>query len=181
MSKIARFSRLALSAAGVLALASGPSQAADAPAKARAAQLQAVVDCRKLADPTERLACYDQAAAGLDAAEQAGDVVIVDRSQVREARRAAFGYTVHLPDFMTRDATPEELERIEATVDSARQDATGRWILKLTDGAVWRQVESERVPRAPRPGSKVVIRTAAMGSFKMNIDGQTAIRVHREN
>ncbi|MFA7263210.1 MAG: hypothetical protein WC068_09325 [Caulobacter sp.] len=165
--------------AAALTLASG-GQAADAP-KGRAAQLQAVVDCRQQADPTARLACYDAATASLDAAEKAGDVVVVDRAQVREARRAAFGFNFAMPAFMTRDAEPDELDRITATVDSARQDASGKWVIKLSDGAVWRQIDTKRIFKDPRHGSTVEIRSASMGSFFMKIDGQMQMRVRRDN
>lgn len=158
----------------------GAGLAAGAP-KGRAAQLQAVVDCRKLPDPTERLTCYDAAAAKLDAAEQAGEVVVVDREQVREARRAAFGFNFQMPAFMTRDEKPEEIDRISATVKEARQDATGKWIIVLSDGAIWRQTDSKKLFRDPHAGSTVDIRTAALGSFFMKVDGQSQIRVHRSN
>ena len=173
--------RIALAAGAVALTFAGAGLAADAPL-GRAAQLQAVVDCRKLADPAERLACYDAATASLDAAEKAGDVVVVDRAQVREARRAAFGFNFQMPAFMTpRDEKPEEMDRIAATVASARQDAHGKWVIKLTDGAIWRQVDTKKIFRDPQAGSTVEIRTAAMGSFFMKVDGQKQIRVHREN
>jgi hypothetical protein len=168
-------------AAGAAALAlAGSASAADGP-KGRAAQLQAVVDCRQQADPAQRLACYDAATASLDAAEKSGDVVVVDRQQVREARRAAFGFNFAMPSFMTRDAAPEELDRITATVESARMDATGKWVIKLADGAVWRQIDTKSIFKDPQRGSTVEIRTAAMGSYFMKVDGQRQIRVRRDN
>ena len=176
-----RNTRIAL-AAGAAALAfAGVGMAADAPL-GRATQLQAVVDCRKLADPAERLACYDAATASLDAAEKAGDVVVVDRAQVQEARRATFGFNFQMPSFMTpRDEKPEEVDRITATVASARQDAHGKWVIKLRDGAVWRQIDDKQIFEDPHPGSTVEIRTATMGSFFMKVDGQKQMRVHRDN
>lgn len=158
----------------------GPAGAADGP-KVRAGALQSVVDCRKLTDPTGRLACYDAAAATLDAAEQSGEVVVIDRAQMREARRATFGFSFRMPGFMTAGESPEALESVEGVVASASQGGDGRWFIRLEDGALWRQVDTDRIPRAPKKGSKVLIKTAAMGSFKMNVDGQTAVRVHREN
>ena len=182
MSSLAlrRNTRLALAAGATVLAFAGAGLAADAP-KGRAAQLQAVVDCRKEVDPTQRLACYDAAAASLDAAEKAGEVVVVDRAQVREARRAAFGFNFQMPEFMTRDEKPDEIDRITATVESARLDATGKWVIRLADGAVWRQTDSKRMSRDPRKGSTVEIRTAAMGSFFMKVDGQIQIRVRRDN
>jgi hypothetical protein len=182
MSSLAlrRKSGIALAAGAAVLMIAGGGQAADAP-KARAAQLQAVVDCRKETDPTQRLACYDAATASLDAAEKAGEVVVVDRAQVREARRAAFGFDFRMPAFMTAGEQPEEIDRITATVDSARQGADGKWIIKLTDGALWRQIDTKRMFKDPRHGSTVEIRTATMGSFFMKVDGQPQIRVHRDN
>lgn len=173
--------RVALAAGAVALTFAGVGLAADAPL-GRATQLQAVVDCRKLADPAERLDCYDAATASLDAAEKAGEVVVVDRAQVQEARRAAFGFNFQMPSFMTpRDEKPEEMDRITATVASARQDAHGKWVIKLTDGAVWRQIDDKKIFKDPRAGSTVEIRTATMGSFFMKVDGQKQMRVHREN
>lgn len=167
-----------LAAGAAVALTAGAGLAAS-PIKGRAAPLQAVVDCRKVADPTQRLACYDAAAASLDAAEQAGEVVVVDRAQVREANRAAFGFNFQMPTFMT-GGKAETIDKITATVDSASQDATGKWVFRMSDGAVWRQVDNERVSRDPKPGTTVEIRSAAMGSFMMTI-GYSHLRVHRDN
>lgn len=182
MSKHARSRKAGIAlAAGIAALAvAGAAPAADGP-KGRAAQLQAIVDCRAVPDPTERLACFDAAAASLDEAEKKGDVVVVDKGQVREARRAAFGFDFHMPSFMTAGEAPEQLDRITATVASARRDPRGRWVIKLEDGAVWRQVDDKSLFKDPKAGSTVEIRTAAMGSYFMKVDGQMQIRVHRDN
>lgn len=166
--------------AGVLLLGAAAAGAAES-AKPRASQLQAVVDCRRISDGAQRLACYDAAAARLDAAEASGDVVVVDKAQIREARRETFGFSFKMPSFMSAGATAEEMESLDGVVKSARIGPDDKWVITLETGAVWRQIDSERVRRAPKPGSKVLIKTAALGSFRMNIDGQTAIRVRREN
>ncbi len=168
-----------VAAGAVVFLAAGASLAAS-PIKGRAAPLQAIVACRQMQDPTERLACFDAAAASLDAAEKAGEVVVVDRAQVQEARKAAFGFNFQMPSFMTGGERTEALDRITATVESAGQDATGKWTIRMTDGAVWRQVDNERVSREPKAGTTVEIRSATMGSFMMTI-GYSHIRVHRDN
>lgn len=181
MSSPARHRNIALSLlAGLAVLAGGGgSLAAEAP-KARAVQLQAVLDCRAEVDATRRLACYDAAATSLDAAEKSGEVVVVDRDQVREARRAAFGFNFQMPSFMTAGDKPEALQRVTATIASANQDATGKWVLRMADGAVWRQIDGAHVSREPKPGATVEIRSATMGSFMMTL-GYSHIRVHRDN
>jgi hypothetical protein len=155
------------------------AQAADKPERADA--LKALVDCRQIADPGQRLACYDQAAANLDAAEAKGDVVVVDRSQVRQARRAAFGFNFQMPSFMTRGERVEELDRIESTIASSRFNSQGKLVVELEDGAIWVQIDSERLRKAPSAGTKVELRTASLGSYFMKIQGLDTVRAKRQN
>lgn len=171
-----------MAAASIAALAGGHAAAAASPAKARAGALQAVVDCRKLTDGAARLDCFDKAAAQLDAAEQAGDVVVVDRAQVQEAQRSAFGFNFRMPSFMTGGdggGKSADLETLESTIDSARQ-VDGKWIFRLADGAVWNQTDNEHV-RNVRAGAKVTIRKGAIGSYFLSVDGQKSVRAKRQN
>lgn len=177
--------RLLASAAGLALVCAGTALAADTP-KSRAPALQALVECRKVADPAQRLTCYDNAASGLEAAEAAGDVVVVDRAQVQEAQRAAFGFNFRMPAFLTGgdagDAAKRGsvLETLETTVTEARQ-VNGKWYIVLADGAVWRQTDNEPINSPPKAGSKVTIKRAAMGSYFLSVGGQRSIRAKRDN
>jgi hypothetical protein len=162
-------------------MAAMTAQAASDKPPGRAAVLQSVVDCRKLTDDAARLACYDAATSKLDEAEKSGDVVVVDKAQVREARKAAFGFNFRMPAFMTAGEKPEELEKLTAVVASARKDPVGKWIIKLEDGAVWRQIDTAVLSNDPKKGSKVEIRTASLGSYFMKVDNNMQMRVHRDN
>lgn len=179
MQPAARFtaaSALVLAATGAFA----PAQAADAtPAKTRAAPFEAVMACRKLTEDAARLACYDQAAGRMDEAEAHGDIVVIDRAQAAAANRDAFGLQVPSLSVITKALSPDEADRVEGVVRTARADAFGRWTLTLEGGAVWRQIDGY-LSRPPRGGSKVSIRHGMLGSFLMNIDGQAAVKVHRD-
>lgn len=144
-----------------------------------------LIDCRSVADPAARLACYDAQVAALDQAEKDRQLIIVDRAQVREARRGLFGLTLpRLSIFGDGDrerAEAEEFTSIETTIKSARTDGRGRWNIILEDGARWVQVDSRELSIDPRAGHKIQIRQAALGSFLANVSGQTAIRVRRVN
>lgn len=172
-------------AAAIIAMTVQPANAADAPKK-RAAQLQAIVDCRTVADAAQRLACYDGAVAGLDAAEKAGDVVVVDREQVKEAQRAAFGFNFRMPSFMSgggggeSGAAEEKFDTLDSTIATVRQ-VGGKWTFTLPDGAIWQQTDSEVIARTPKVGSKVSIRKGAAGGFFISIDGQRSVRAKRQN
>ena len=170
---------LAAMAAGCCCAIAGAAVAARPLAPpARAPAVQAVVDCRKLTDDTQRLACYDAAVTSLTAAEASGDLVTIDRQQRNAVRRQAFGLT--LPTLSMFDHG-EAMDSIKDTIASARQDAQGKWTFVMQDGAVWRQIDDEFLSRKPHPGSAIVIRKAMIGSFMLSVDGQPGVRAHRDN
>jgi hypothetical protein len=180
---------LSLSVA-VLAAAGMAAAAGKAPSKAkRAAALQAVVDCRAVTDRDARLACYDKAAASLDEAESSGQVVVVDREQARQVRREVFGLQLPSLDIFnlagggkaaSAIAKGDDVDRLAATVKSAFREGSGRWVIELDTGAVWRQIEDSDVQVDARAGSKVEIRRASLGSFFLKVDGQPAFKAHRD-
>lgn len=149
-------------------------------AEPRSQALTRLVDCRKLADPAERLACYDREVAAFDAAAARRDVVVVDREQLRKTRRTLFGLSLPNLSVFGDDNTDEEgIQTIDTTIKSLNQTAVGKWVITLADGAVWEQIDSRDLPIRPRPGHAIKIRRAAMGSYLANIKNQTAIRVRR--
>ena len=157
----------------------GLAAAAAPPALAPA--VQAVVDCRALAEGAQRLACFDKAVAAMTAAETSGDLVTIDREQRRAVRRQAFGLALPTLNLFDRGEKPEEVNRLAVTVSSAARNKLGVWFIKLDDGALWRQTDSNDLLKEPKPGSKAVITRGALGSFFMSIDGQPVIRVHRDS
>jgi len=169
----------ALVAGCVLAALAGATQAA-AKDPDRAAVLQGLIDCRAVSDSTARLACYDAAAARLDEAEAKGDVVVLDREQTRKARREAFGFTLPSLNVFNRGETEEKLDRATFTVERAWRGSDGRWVVETDTDAVWRQTDDINLLHKPHQGSSVEIRTGALGSYFMKIDGQTAMRAHRD-
>ena len=163
--------------AAALAMLAG-AQAAQAQDK-RAAAFQSVMDCRKLTDSAARLACFDAAAATMDQAEKAGDIVVVDRDQARAARRQAFGFSLPSLSMFERGVAKEEVENLAAVAKRAYRGGDNKWRVELEDGAVWAQTDNEPLPRGAKAGSKVEIRTASLGSYFMKVDGQRAVRATR--
>jgi len=113
-------------------------------------------------------------------------VVIVDQEVVTRARRDLFGFSLPKIDLFRKrdkgkDAEPEEIRRIEDSLAAFRIDATGRALITLANGARWLQTDNAPVLGEPKAGEKVVIETAALGSFKASIGGRRAIRVKRLN
>lgn len=172
--------RSKLSAVALLALAvAGGAFAAEPKSDNRASVFQGLLDCKAKTDGVERLACYDAATATLGEAEQKGDIVVVDREMATTARRQAFGFSLPSLDMFKGSEKPEEADRLTTVATNAYQGGDGKWVFELEGGAVWAQNDNEAIFRAPKKGSAVEIRKAAMGSFFLKVDGQRAIRARR--
>jgi len=172
---------MGLSLATALTFASG---SADAQPKARdrAVTIQKLIDCRSVTDSAARLACYDAAATALDVAETRGEIVVVEKAQIKAVRKQAFGFSLPSLSLFDRDEkgeAAEPLDRITATLANAYRTSSGKWVMELEDGAVWVQSDTESLPRGARKGSTIEIRKAAMGSYFVNVDKQRAIRATR--
>jgi len=173
--------RFVVGACTVLAAAGmcGAAGAAPKPPPANAPVVQAVVDCRKIEDSAQRLACYDASVDALNAAQRSGDLVTLDRKQRQAVRKQAFGFT--LPTLSMFDTGEHEVDSIDETLASASQGVGGRWVFRMEDGAVWRQIDDEFLSRRPHQGSVVKIKKASLGSFMLSVDGQPGVRAHRDD
>lgn len=166
---------------GLAALAAATTLSGQAPpVQDRPETLARLMACRGIAESVARLACFDTAAGALDTAERAGDVVVIDRAGVAETRRQLFGFEMpSLPRlFGPEGDTP--IDSIDSTLQSASLVGEGRWVFRLADGSVWRQIDSERVGFQNRPGETVRVRKASLGSFLLTVGGSRAVRVRRQ-
>ena len=161
-------------------LASGPAMAAKKP-PTTAPAVQAVVDCRKIEDSVQRLACYDAATDALTKAATSGDLVTLDRQQRSAVRKQAFGFTLPALAMFDVGEKSETMDSIDETLASAHQDAQGKWTFVMQDGTVWRQIDDEFLSRDPHAGSAIVISKAMLGSFMLSVDKQPGVRAHRDN
>jgi hypothetical protein len=177
----------ALAATGALALplvlAPTLGAAAPAPTAPRAEVVQALSDCRKIAENAARLACYDKAAGALDQAESQGSVVVIDQAQVATVRRQAFGFRMPSLTFFAKAApkSGEGVDHLTLVVASARLDGSGRWTFVAEDGAVWRQTEDGEFASEPHKGSALLVKNGVLGSFFCKLDGQPQVRCMRVN
>lgn len=176
--------RRTLAAAALVAALSASALAA-APAKRpppRADAFDALVKCREIADDAERLRCFDSAAAEMERAAEARDLVVLDRKHMRETKRKLFGLDIpDLNPFGGGDGDEaDEIKSIEGEVASAFQDGNGRWVVRLKEGGTWGQTDNNPIALRPRPGQKVKIERGAMGSYRMQINKQPAVRARRQ-
>lgn len=178
---------------GTVAVAqSGPS-----PANAAVSPLEPIYACADKTDPTERLACFDAAVATIRAKEAKSEIVTFDKQRVEKVRREAFGFSLPslpklgFPAFgggpkadpkdqsAAAAAVVEDIEEQSFVVVSTRVSG-GRTILTLENGQIWRLTEAGELNSPKSPPFTVKIRTAAMGSFILTVEGRNkGYRVRR--
>lgn len=158
------------------------ARGADSPAA-----LQKVFDCRALTDSQARLACFDASVGQLSEARSRGDIAMVDREQVKETKKRLFGFS--LPNLnlfgrkddgdQRKEAKADEVEEVTGKVKAVGRTPDGGWVIVLEDGARWEQTGTMTFGRNPKPGSIATIKRAALGSFKMSIDGSPSVKAKR--
>lgn len=167
-------------AAAALASAQTPPPPPPPPPQQRPEMLERLTACRAVAEDAARLACYDAAAAAFDTAEREGELVVIDRAAVNETRRQLFGFEMPTLPRLFGNGSGEDLDSIESTLERASLSGESRWVFRLADGSVWRQIDSERVRFDNRPGEPVRVRKASLGSFLMTVGDSRAVRVRRQ-
>lgn len=148
----------------------------------RPAQVQELYGCRDIADPTERLACFDRAVGDLATADSRREISFSDRATMKKARRGLFGFS--LPNlgalFGGDDSEEEQVTSIDTTIKAVSMNGAGKYRLTLEDDAVWMQIDGMGTVYEPRPGQKIHIKAAALGSYLARIQGGRAFRIRRE-
>jgi hypothetical protein len=181
-----------------LALSNAASGAA-APTPASAiSPLSPIYACAEKTDPAQRLACFDAAVAAVKAAEARSEIITMDKPRVEAVRREAFGFRIpSLPKFSfggggAAASTPsaaasaavpardEEDEAQNFSVARIANGGNGRVMIYLDNGNVWQTVDAGELNAPRQMPFNVRIRTAAMGSFMMTIEGRNkGYRVRR--
>jgi hypothetical protein len=134
-----------------------------------------------MADPAERLACYDKEAGALLDATTKGDVAVVDKSEVRKARKSLFGFSMPKIPFFSGDDTADAVsDTLESTIKSASGIGYGKYRMVIAEGdAVWETTESYATMRDPRVGDKIVIKRGPLGSYMLRIGSNRGVKGKR--
>lgn len=155
---------------------------------AQEAPLAKVYACAGIGGAEARLACFDAAVAGLKQAEAAGSVTVVTPEQAAAAAKESFGFASGSAAARNAQVAaapastpppPEQPDLLTVTVVKAVKGADSRYRFTLENGQVWEQVETETVQGVNALPASAEISKAAMGSFRMKIDGKRAVRVRR--
>ena len=138
-------------------------------------EIDAVLACRSIGDPAERVACFDRTTEVLDTSLNAGELVVMDREERRETRRGLFGFLMPKLDFLSDNGADEEI--MQSTITGVTQVDRRVWRITIADGdAVW---EMRSVPArfyAPKIGETVELEKAALNSYWVRIGSQNGIK-----
>jgi len=136
--------------------------------------------CRAITDDRERLACYDAKIGTIVTANEAGDVRIVDREDVRRTKRQLFGFSVPAVGVLANDDKDDDKgELFSTSIVSARALPKGGWRFTTAEGAIW---EINNPPRRLAPikaGDTVEFKKASLGYYFVRIAGQIGVKGRR--
>ncbi|MEH3124177.1 MAG: hypothetical protein PGN16_19790 [Sphingomonas phyllosphaerae] len=168
--------------AAILMTSLSGAATADPASTDRSGVADAVLRCRAIANDKERLKCFDAAAGALNGAIAARQVVVVDRAKVEAERRARFGERRRAAELPTlQDADGNKLDTLTGTLAQAVRTGDGNWSFTLADGSRWLQTDGQGFAVAPRVGEAVVVKRAALGSYKLTVGRQPGVRVRRRS
>jgi hypothetical protein len=163
----------------VIALLAGPALAKDPPRQSPL--VGALAACRAIADPTERLACYDKEAGAFVTAAQSGEVAVVDKAEARKARKSLFGFAMpNLPFFSGDDSASEVSDTLESTITQASGIGYGKFRMTIAEGnAIWETTETYGTMRDPKAGDKISIKRGPLGSYMLRIGKNRGVKGRR--
>lgn len=156
-------------------------------AQANAAIEQQLTQCAGITDKLERLVCYDNLAASIQATTVTNNntapiavAPIVTPAAVATAAPVATAATNVEDNFGMEVKRVQEntTDKIYLDVESIAEDAYGALKITFTNGQVWKQTENRKFNL--KVGEKVFIEKAALGSFLMGTESRNAkVRVKR--
>lgn len=145
-------------------------------------QISALQSCRTKADAAERLACYDKAVDVLSAATASRDLVVIDKAEVKQARKGLFGFTLpRIPFLSGKEGDPDDdadARELQTTVVSAKRWNRIYWRFTVESGGAWETTEDKRGFTDPKPGAAVIIERGTLGAYyaKVGRGGRAAVR-----
>ena len=140
----------------------------------------ALVACAVEPDDAARLACYDNAVAGLSAEARAiGEkraaataVLVRQRAEAKAAADAKAAKEAFGADRINRNLDhPEQLKELDAGVSEMLTAADGRAVLLLDNGQLWRQESGVPLPPV-RAGDHVKVERSRFGSYMLTLTKQ---------
>jgi len=122
------------------------------------AELEAIYACKAKSNPTDRLQCYDQAVGRFEAAQNAGSVVTVSKTQVENIERDAFGFNIpSLPSLgrlfggSKKSAAAPKENKLTAPVKSTKPQTAAAILPKVKKSAELPAIKNTPIVKKPNP------------------------------
>jgi hypothetical protein len=163
----------------ILPLAISSTSAAQIPASETKTDspLASVYACKTIADPTQRLACYDASVAVLGEREAKKEIVAIDAKTAKTFKREAFGFSLpSLPKLgLPSLGDSEKDDVLEFPVKSVSKTRAGI-VITMENGQVWKGVNG-RLNYIPKGDLTARISRGAVGSYRLSItNGKERVR-----
>jgi hypothetical protein len=169
--------------AALFALSAPSYGVAAEPPAPMAKQITALQACRTKTETADRLACYDKAVDDLSAATASQDLMVIERADVRKARKGLFGFSLPRIGFLAgREGNKEDeadAVRFEGKILSSREMSQGGWQFTVEGGAIWMTLETSFSFKTPAPDRIVLIERGALGSYSARVGNGGWVRVKR--
>ena len=168
-------------AATVAMIVAVPAAGKDRDPPRKSPLISAISACRQISDPAQRLACFDKTSGELVAATEKGDVSVVDRADLRQARRSLFGFNMPKLPFFSGDKSADDVsDKLISRVTAVKALAHDRYVVRLQDGAaLWETLETYGAFHAPKVGDSVEVNRGPLGSYILRFGKQRGVKGRR--
>jgi hypothetical protein len=127
-------------------------------------------DCKLIKNNNERLVCFDNAVDIFAKKEAASDIKIIDKSQLEQMQKSAFGLSTPINPFLDKNINPQN-EKAAVIINNIINE-NGITQIITSDNQIWQLTENEELIVLNKPPIKATISAAALGSFGLTIDGK---------
>lgn len=150
--------------------------AAASDARVNSSALEPLFACQALADPLERVDCFDREVSALKGSSEEGKVIVLDEASIADAKERSFGLpSLSLPRLTVPSLVSDEDDLIVA-VSSWRHLPRSQYLeVTLSNGQVWQQTTGRKV-FVPQGTLTSTISPAAFGSYMLAIENETGRR-----
>jgi hypothetical protein len=162
-------------------LMAGAAGAKDKEPRRNSPLVNALAACRQIPDAAQRLACFDKASGDLLAATEKGDLNVVDRAELRQARKSLFGFTMPRLPFFAGDKSADDVsDKLNSKVTAVKEMPYGRVQVRIAEGnAVWETLETNSSFDIPKVGDTIEIRRGALGGYTLQFGRQRGVKGRR--
>lgn len=161
---------IAIAAAVLLGIAASPVLAKEQAVPSQPAVFQAVIACKTIIDPAERLACYDRSVEELAASAKARTLVVSDVATVKAQDAKSFG--------LAEQKSAEDSKVTQSAKISAVNfnPGSGEAVVTLDNGQVWKTSSNGTLAERLRAGQNVTITQGGMFGYRLRIYGRTGFQ-----